>query len=441
MPDIHNPDPGSGNKRPFMREKIAKPPRTRGQMIRRMLVFLFAAVLLGVAAGVSFAVARPLAEHYLVPETPQETTPITIPKDEPETTPEATEPEMTESSEETEPTEPIEDILQNAMEGYQYNITDLTTLHGNLRIVAQEAEKGVVEVHSVRQEMDWFDNPVERTGVYAGIILSITPQEILVLTPVKAVENADSIKVTFNNSGDISGAIKQIDHIIGMAIVSVDHTQLDETVLNSISEVELGNSYSVKQGDLVIAIGGPVGLVHSSTYGEVSYILKNYSRTDGSSRLFYTDIKSDPDIGTFLLNTDGQVIGWMSSIYRDELESQLPIAVAISEYKGILEKLSNGIPAPYMGIRGQEISPEVADTGVPIGVFVADAVVDGPAYNAGIQNGDIITKIGEQEITSVKDLQTAVELLTSGEEVNVVIQRNGIEEYIESEYHVTIGTR
>ena len=67
--------------------------------------------------------------------------------------------------------------------------------------------------------------------------------------------------------------------------------------------------------------------------------------------------------------------------------------VAISDYKGILEMMSNGIPAPYFGIKGQEVSQAMADSGMPSGIYVISAVTDGPAYNAGIQPGDILSLI------------------------------------------------
>ena len=66
---------------------------------------------------------------------------------------------------------------------------------------------------------------------------------------------------------------------------------------------------------------------------------------------------------------------------------------------------------------------------------------DGPAYNAGIQNGDIIVRIDDKDIATIKDYQNQVESLDQGAVVTVVVQRKAIEEYKELEYQVTVGAR
>ena len=115
--------------------------------------------------------------------------------------------------------------------------------------------------------------------------------------------------------------------------------------------------------------------------------------------------------------------------------------VAISDYKGILEMMSNGIPAPYFGIKGQEVSQAMADSGMPSGIYVISAVADGPAYNAGIQPGDIITWMNGEKVGSLKDFQNQVESLHAGDKIKVAVLRNGKDEYTEIEFSVTVGAR
>lgn len=437
MPEVNGPDKEPREKRQFMREQIIKPPMTKRQIAKRILAFLFVAVLGGAAAGVSFTVVKPLAEKYLVPETTEETTPITIPKDEPETLPVETSPEPSEEIE----TEPIEDILQNAIEKYEYTSDDLISMYSALRAVSQEADKGIVVVHSVRKEVDWFDNPVENTGLYAGAIVASTRRELLILTPEAAVEHADSIKVTFGDGVEVDGTIKQADQTAGMAIVSVNTEQLETSTLNGISVLKLGNSYAARQGDIVIALGGPAGMVHSSNYGFVSYVMRNVPVADGVTRLLFSDVGSNANMGTFLLNTSGEVIGWVTEQYKAEGMEDMTVAMAISDYKAVLEKMTNGVSVPYLGIRGQEVTSAMATNGLPLGVYVMDSMVDGPAYNAGIQNGDIIVKVGDKDIATIKDYQNQVDSLREGDVVTVTIQRKSIEEYKELEYPVTVGAR
>lgn len=438
MPELNGPDKESREKRQFMREQIVKPPLTRKQIAKRVLAYFLIAVLCGGAAGLAFGVVKPLAERYLVPEETQESDPITIPKDDPpETSPVV--PET--STEEPKETEAIEEILQSAMERYQYTADDLVSLYSTLRSVSLEADKGIVVVHSVKRDVDWFDNPVETTGLYAGAVIASTSRELLIMTPDSAVENADSIKVTFSDGAEVDGAIKQTDQVSGMALVSVDVTQMEESTRNSVTAIKLGNSYAVKQGDVIIALGSPAGMAHSVNYGFVSYVLRNVQVADGITRLLYADVKGNANKGTFLINASGEMIGWVTDQFKQENSEDMTVIMAISDYKSILEKLSNGIPVPYMGIKGQEVTAAMADNGLPLGVYVTDSIANGPAYNAGIQNGDIITGIGTEEIGTIKDYQNVVENLKQGEVVNVVIQRNGIEEYKELEYQVTVGAR
>ena len=72
---------------------------------------------------------------------------------------------------------------------------------------------------------------------------------------------------------------------------------------------------------------------------------------------------------------------------------------------------------------------------------MGECVPDGPAYNAGIQNGDIIVRIDDKDIATIKDYQNQVEALNQGAVVTVVVQRKAIEEYKELEYQVTVGAR
>lgn len=457
MPREINPDQEPKQKRPFIREKVERPPLTRRQVVGRVFMFMFIAILGGAAAGVSFAVARPLAEKYLVEEETTESIPVTIPRDEesqsvqasqeiqPSQTPssETAETETSEEETESEPpeTEPIEDILQSAIEEYQYTVNDLSSMYGSLKSVVTEADKGIVVVHSVKQGIDWFDNPVEVSGMYAGVIIASTSRELLILTPESAVENADSIEVTFIDNTEADGTIKQIDTISGMAVVSVDILTLEESTRDNAVTLKLGNSYGVRQGDLVAAIGAPSGNVHSSTYGFISYVLRNVQVPDNNTRLLFADIKGNAGAGTFLINTSGEVVGWMTDEYASEQSTNMATVMAISDYKTNLEKMSNGVPIPYLGLRGQEVSAAMNEGGMPLGVYVTECILDGPVYNAGIQNGDVIVRLGDKTITSMKDYQNGMEQLNQGDEITVLVQRKGIDEYKALEYRVTVGAR
>lgn len=437
MPEKNDPGKKQGEKRQFINEKIVKPPLTRGQILKRLLAFFFVAVVFGVVAAISFTVSRPLAARYLEKEETQPEASISIPKDEPmETLPEPTEEVST-----TQETEPIEEQVQSAIEKYRYSVDDLNSLYGSLRTLAQKASKGIVQIHSVKQDVDWFDNPVETTGVYAGAVIASTRRELLILTPEAAVGKADSIKVTFGDGAEVDGHVKQKDQISGMAVVSVNIDSVDESTWKTVETLSLGNSYTIKQGDLVIAVGSPAGMVYSTDYGVISYVTKNAQVVDGVRRALYSDVCANTQMGTFLVNTSGELVGWATNELQSSSNGHMTEVMGISDYKGILERLSNGLSAPYFGVYGQEAGAEMTSRGLPPGLYVQNSIPDGPAYNAGIQNGDVITKIGSREITSMKDFQAALENLESGAVVGVTVERNGRDQYATLEFQVTIGAR
>jgi S1-C subfamily serine protease len=439
MPDSQDPRKTNEENRRFITEKIVRPPLTKGQIAKRGLVFCFLAVMFGLIAAVTFAVAQPFAGDLLHPEEETET-PVMIPKDDPE---ETTAPE-TEAAEESseEETEPVEQMVREAVENYRYTMEDLSTMTANLRSLRAAAEQSIVTVRSVQQETDWFNNPVEMTGQYAGAIIASTETELLVMTPQAAVSEADKIKVTFANGVEADGMIKQQDTLSGVAIVGVDAGQLDDSTLSSATPLTLGNSYLVKEGDMLIAIGAPAGVVRSSDYGFVSYVQKDMQMVDRLARVLYADVISNSTKGTFFINASGEMIGWaMTTPLDSEADTNTQRVMGISDYKGILEKLSNGIGAPCIGIQGQVVSDPMRTEGMPSGIYVLNAVNDSPAYRAGIQSGDIILEINGHETISSNEFQNIMDGLECGQLIQVLVARGSREGYTELEFQVTVGAR
>lgn len=421
----------------FIQEKIVRQPLSRRQIIRYIILTVICAVLFGTISAVCFTVTKTVAKKIMGQEKAEESRPITIPKDEPET---QTPVPVQEAS--TEPTEPVEEKVRSELEKYPYSLEDLNKMYGNLRTLALEADKSIAAIHSIQREKDWFDNPIETTGQFSGVVIDARREEVLVLAPSKAVETADSLEVVFSDSEVVPGTVKQTDSQMGLTVICADVSSLEDVQYEKIKPVKLGNSYSSRQGDLVFTVGSPAGMVHSSSYGFISYIAKNVQMTDGNARVLYADVKSRADAGTFLLNTDGELIGWGTDRYDQDVETGMKTFMSISDYKGILELLSNGIPVPYLGIEGQEVTTEMEKNGMPVGIYITAAAPESPAYNAGLQSGDILDEINDVKIEGMKNFQAQVERLHVGDHITVTVQRNnGKDEYKEIELAVTMGAR
>ena len=438
MSEIRDPEkkPEKKNDRDFISEKIVRPAPSRKQVGTRMATAACAGVIFGVVSAVCFVLTRPILEQLSAGNRPT-TSAISIPKDELESPVEAIENERVAETE----TEPVDEMVQTALEKYRYTVDDLNSMLNSLRGKAETADKSVVVVHSVQQNTDWFDNPVETTGLYAGMIIAKTSQELLVLTPEAAVEQADSIKVTLGNGNDVSGHMKQKDAISGQAIVSISVQDISATQLRDLEPIPLGNSYQVQRGDLIAAVGSPAGVVHSMDYGFVSYVVRSNPMVDQHCRMLYSNILADAGKGTFLVNTNGELVGWAQESDSPEASDRVTEVFGISDYKGVLEKLSNGQAVPCIGIVGQEVTDVQVENGLPAGIYVMNAVTDKPAYNAGIQNGDILTELAGEPVTSMKEYQAALDKMTCGQVVHVTVARNGRDTYTELEFDVTVGSR
>ncbi len=441
MPD----NEGQKKKREFMRENIVKQPLSRREIMKRLVLYACFAAVFGAVAAVSFVLARPLADRYLGTEDPAESSAVQFTKDEPETRPAETPAEESlpeETLQELMDEEQFQKAVEKAVKEYTLSPEYLGTVSGILREIGQKADKGIVTVRSGKQQVDLFGNPVESTGDYAGAVIARTRGEYLIFTSADAARDASSLMVEFYDGSKAAGGVKQIDEVLDMAVVSVPAKDISEQVKSGTEVLALGNSYAVRTGDLVVGVGGPTGKVHSVTFGLVSYVARSVPVTDGLSRVFYTDMGSDSRVGTFLLNTSGEIIGWTSEAYTSEGTSARTTALGISDYKAILEKMSNGVPYAYFGIRGQELSESMSEeSGVPRGVYVTDAVTGGPAYDVGIQNGDVIIQFAGTDIFTMKDLQTQIEKAPGGEPVTVKVMRKGRETYTELEYNVDIRAR
>lgn len=438
----------SPNEKKFMRETIVKPKESKSRRAGRMVCLVFLAVILGIVSAVSFVLSIPLAEKYLGKETTAPSTPITIEKDnEPgmmatmetmESTAPETQPEPEYSPETGE--EEIRRIVRDELDQEGWTIEKVKAFNQVVTGIGKDADKSIVTVSAVKHQKDWFDNPVESTGQFSGVILAVNSGEIVILTGEQAIEDADSLKISFGDGSTAAAWVKQTDTAAGMATIAVNPAELAATTVEWIESIELGNSYSVQEGDLIIAVGSPAGRVYSLKHGSVTYVAKGVQTTDGQTRVIYTDIECNKEAGTYFLNLSGQLVGWATSLFDTE-EMDGTRMMSISEYKGCLQKLSNGIPIPYLGIMGQEVSAAMQEEGVPNGIYITESILEGPAYLAGIQNGDILTKIQGDSVLTIRDFQNTMEDMESGAEIAITIQRKGIDEYREIEYHMTIGAR
>ena len=206
----------------------------------------------------------------------------------------------------------------------------------------REANKSIVTVTGVKSDTDWFNNPYESRGQSSGIIVAENGRELLILTERKAITDVQEIYVTFVNDTTVEAAMKMYDGNTGIAILSVPLTGIEESTRSAISTAVLGNSITMAQGTIVIAVGSPLGTNYSVLAGNITSTNNSISTLDSNYTVFTTNIVGSSSGSGALINVDGEVVGLVMQDYSNAEDENTLTAISISELKTIIEMLSNG---------------------------------------------------------------------------------------------------
>lgn len=430
MQEEDHRDRREGEDRDFIMEKIVGRPLTWRQIVRRfLLVACFGAVFGGAAAG-AFAAARYVIGQK-IGEAGRE---VSFPAD----TPPETEISPEESREEESLSqEELDGAVNRAMASYRFSPDNLASLTAAVKTAADQAMDGIVTITTGREDTDLFGNPMSRKGTSAGVVIADTGEYLLVLTGSGAAQDADQITVTFRSNAAAQATLRGTDQVTGFAILSVDTQQIDSSERKQIHPVVLGNSYLCKAGDAVIAVGAPTGKTWSVMPGMITDVTYGVSIEDGNAVQLGTDIAGADRDSAYLINTSGELIGLPMAADEGTLLTDM----GISGYKARLEKLSNGAEIPRLGMHFQDVSSAMQLQGMPQGAYVTAVSADGPAFAAGIQNGDIVTGFGDKKMHSSSELESAIAGLTPGSEIVLSVMRAGRNGYAELKFTVTAGKR
>lgn len=215
---------------------------------------------------------------------------------------------------------------------------------------------------------------------------------------------------------------------------------------SNLKAIKLGDSSKLKIGQTAIAIGSPLGLefANTVTVGVVSALDREISveTTNGKTILsvLQTDAAINPgNSGGALINSSGELIGINSVKVSAAGVEGIGFAIPINNVKAIADEIikTGGVLRPHLGISQMvEVSEAMAQYyNTSKGVLVKEVTNNSPAEKAGIENGDIITKIGDKDITNLAQLKQAVYAYKSGDKIKVTVYRNGST----SEIEVTLG--
>lgn len=283
----------------------------------------------------------------------------------------------------------------------------------------------------------------ETPGAGSGIVLQKTDTELLVATNSHVINDALTIKVTFNNGKAFDAAVKGKDKYADLAVIAIPLKNIDSETLNAISVAKLGSSDDIKVGQMAIAIGNSLGYGQSVTVGYISAKDREVKVDNKTMILLQTDAAINPgNSGGALLNIEGEVIGINSVKYADSTVDGMGFAIPISRAFDILTELSSreilaDDEKGYLGVYIENV-PANNTYNWPVGVYVSSLVKDGAAEKAGVFAGDIITAVNGATVTTADELTERIQSFRYGTEVKLTVQRMNEGVFEEKEITITL---
>lgn len=273
------------------------------------------------------------------------------------------------------------------------------------------------------EQFEEFRRRIPQKGAGSGFIVDA---EGHILTNEHVVHNAEEILVTLSDGREFIGEVVGSDVTSDMAIVKID--------ANELPVVKLGDSDSLRVGEIVIAIGNPYGLEKTVTMGVVSAKGRNIrAGSEGQEyrNLIQTDTAINPgNSGGPLLNTDGEVIGINTAIipYAQGIGFAIPVNVAKRNLDDLITL--GKVRRSWLGVYIQQVTPEIAeqfDLKEAEGVLVGDVIEDSPAEEAGLARGDVIIAVNQAAVNTPQELQDTIRAMEIGEKAELTVKRDGKE--------------
>jgi len=255
-------------------------------------------------------------------------------------------------------------------------------------------------------------------GVGSGFILN---GDGYVMTNAHVIEGADEVIVTLADKREFKARTIGADKKSDVALVKIDASGLPT--------VRIGDVAKLKVGEWVIAIGSPFGLESTVTAGIVSA----KSRDTGELLpLIQTDVAINPgNSGGPLINMRGEVVGINSQIYsRSGGYQGISFAIPIDEATRVSEQLRAGgrVIRGRIGVVIDRVTREVSESiglGKPTGALVRSVEAGGPAEKAGVEAGDIITKVEGKVVETAGELPRVVGSIKPGNKTTLQVFRRG----------------
>ncbi|MBK7403086.1 MAG: DegQ family serine endoprotease [Phycisphaerales bacterium] len=273
----------------------------------------------------------------------------------------------------------------------------------------------------------------EQHGQGSGVIIR---QDGYILTNNHVVDGADDLTVRLQDGRELDAKVVGTDPDSDLAVIHIDAKNLPAA--------HMGNSDSLQPGDWVVAVGNPFGLDHTVTAGIVSATGRGNMGLTTFEDFIQTDAAINPgNSGGPMVNLHGDVIGINSAIRsasggNNGVGFAIPATLAGQVADSLIS--SGHVERGWLGVSVQLLTPELAASlgqDESQGALVADVMPDTPAAKAGLESGDIITRVDQQSVDSPRKLMNAVASHQPGEHIKLAVDRDGSSKTVQ----VVLGER
>jgi len=306
--------------------------------------------------------------------------------------------------------------------------------------VVEPVQAAVVSVYStkrVRQQMpvnplfrQFFGDPPareqEQQGLGSGVI--VTPDGYI-LTNNHVIEGADELRVSLPDGREYEAKLIGADPKTDVAVIKIEESALPT--------VTLADSDRLRVGDVVFAVGNPLGIGQTVTMGIVSAMGRNNLGLLEGGAGYEDFIQTDAAInmgnsGGALIDARGRLVGINTAIISTTrgnigIGFAIPANLAASIMNSLVQ--TGSVQRGFLGVQVDAITPELAQMlELPrgaSGVVVAQVTPDGPADKAGILRNDAILEINGRKVRSVQDLRLVVSQILPGSKIEVLVVRAG----------------